>query len=140
MWSNNQSFPVNFKTLGYTQVQYEREGERDYLLVGNECESWESGHEVCDIFIRGKKNKKMMNETNEWWVGFSFLFEETGDNKKAVERRQKLSLNFTNQTDTQFALLIMAYGMGNINVRICRRFSPSRLSVFPFFANINNLN
>lgn len=54
----------------------------------------------------------MMNETNEWWVGFSFLFEETGDNKKAMERRQKLSLNFTNQTDTQFALLIMAYGMG----------------------------
>ena len=46
---------MNFKTLGYTQVQYERER----LLVGNECESWESGHEVCDIFIRGKwKNKK----------------------------------------------------------------------------------
>lgn len=26
---------MNFKTLGYTEVQYERERERDYLLVMN---------------------------------------------------------------------------------------------------------
>ena len=65
MWSNNRSFPMNFKTLGYTQVQYERER----LLVGNECESWESGHEVCDIFIGGKKmNNWWMKQINDEWV------------------------------------------------------------------------
>ena len=58
MWSNNRSFPMNFKTLGYTQVQYERER----LVVGNECES-------CDIFIRGKKmNNWWMKQMNDKWV------------------------------------------------------------------------
>ena len=65
MWPNNRSFPMNFKTLGYTQVQYERER----LLVGNECESWESGHEVCDIFIGGgKMNNWWMKQINDEWV------------------------------------------------------------------------
>ena len=42
---------------------------RERLLVGNECESWESGHEVCDIFIGGKKmNNWWMKQMNDKWV------------------------------------------------------------------------
>ena len=118
MWPNNRSFPMNFKTLGYTQVQCERER----LVVGNECES-------CDIFIRGKK-KWIIDEWNKWMIS-GFLFEE-------IIKRCFWRLSQFHKSLTQFALLVVGNKTWEFEILSLTLPQPTLLSASPSFISFPN--
>ena len=65
MWSNNRSFPMNFKTLGYTQVQYEREITSWEWMWELRVRSWGLWY----IYRGGgKMNNWWMKQINDEWV------------------------------------------------------------------------